>query len=79
MRMHKRDRIRMKPLEFSQPIKTAIDHYPRHTIRHQQRTVHAMPARSGLDLASGAKKYKFHGSIRIIARLTGAAAGSTTY
>src|SRR4030095_1318224 len=49
-----------QPLEFSQPIKPAIDHHPGVAIRHSQRAVHAMSSRPRLDLTARAKKDELH-------------------
>ena len=60
MRMCEHDRVRMQPLKFSKPIKAAIDHHACAAIRHEQRSVHAMPPGSRLDLTARAEEREFH-------------------
>ena len=62
MRVGEHDRAGAQPLEFSQPIKAAIDHQSGAAIRDQQRAMHIMPSRPRLDLPARAKKREFHRS-----------------
>src|SRR5947207_5659274 len=60
MRVCEHDRVRMQPLKFSKPVKAAIDHHACAAIRHEQRSVHAMPPGSCLDLTARAEEREFH-------------------
>src|SRR5436190_10516606 len=60
MRMCEHDRVRMQPLKFSKPVKAAIEHHACAAIRHEQRSVHAMPPGSRLDLTARAEEREFH-------------------
>src|SRR5947207_1759135 len=60
MRVCEHDRVRMQPLKFSKPIKAAIDHHPGAAIRHEQRSVHAMPPGSRVDFTARAEEPEFH-------------------
>src|SRR5207248_10491334 len=60
MRMGEYDSLRMQPLEFSQPIKAAIDHDIGTAIRDHQRNVHAMASRPLFDLTACAEECQFH-------------------
>src|SRR5207249_10651892 len=60
MRMGEHDRVGMQPLKFPQPIKAAVDHHAYAAIRCEQRSVHAMPPGSRLDLAACSEEAEFH-------------------
>src|SRR5436305_13864227 len=60
MRMCEHDRVRMQPLKFSKPVKAAIDHHACTAIRHEQRSMHAMPPSTRLDLTARAEEREFH-------------------
>ena len=60
MRVCEHDRVRMQPLKFSKPIKAAIDHHACAVIRHEQRSVHAMPPGSRVDFTARAEEREFH-------------------
>jgi hypothetical protein len=60
MRVREHDRARMYPFQFSEPIKTAVDHHTPAAMRNQQRSVHAMPASARLDFTARAEECQRH-------------------
>ena len=54
MRVREHDRPGADAFQFSQPIKTAIDHHICTAIRNQQRRMHPMSPRARVDLAARA-------------------------
>jgi hypothetical protein len=60
MRVREHNRTGTHSLEFSQPIKSAVDHHTRAAVAHHQRSVHAMPARAHLDLTACTEKRQVH-------------------
>ena len=60
MRMREHDRAGIDAIQFSQPIKAAIDHHIVGAIRDQQRRVHLMTPRARINFAARAEKRQFH-------------------
>jgi len=60
MGMREHDRAGADAFQFSQPIKTAIDHHARAAVGNQQRRMHPMSPRARVDLAACADKRQFH-------------------
>src|SRR5215475_11318110 len=56
MDMREHDCTRTDAFQFSQPIKTGIDHHVCRAIRKLQRRMHAMPSRSCFVLAARAQE-----------------------
>ena len=60
VRVRENDRVGSEPFKPSEPIKAAINHHVGAAIRHEQRTVHAMPPRPRFDFPTRAEKRELH-------------------
>ena len=60
MCVREHDRARIYAFQFSQPIKTAINHHVCSAMRNQQGGVHAVPSGARVDFTACAEKRQRH-------------------